>query len=76
MLPRRWRDVRRTSVNKIHATSADLDPIQYVLRVLRSAKSAELEQSLLAVPFGHLELLVHYHAITILSKSGRGVELF
>jgi plasmid maintenance system killer protein len=57
MLPRLWRDVRRTSANKIHTISADTDCVQYVLRVLRSVKSAEREHSLLATPLGHLELL-------------------
>jgi hypothetical protein len=74
MLPRLWRGVRRTSANKIHTISADTDPLQYVLRALRSVKSAELEQSLLTVPLCHLELLVCY--TTILSKSRRGVVLF
>lgn len=50
-----------------------LEPAQYVLWVLRSVKSAELEQSLLVLPLGHLERLVYY--IIVLLKSGRGVEL-
>jgi U3 small nucleolar RNA-associated protein 12 len=50
-----------------------LEPAPYVLWVLRSVKSAELEQSLLVLPLGHLERLVYY--IIILLKSGRGVEL-
>jgi U3 small nucleolar RNA-associated protein 12 len=50
-----------------------LEPAQYVLWILRSVKSAELEQSLLVLPLGHLERLVYY--IIVLLKSGRGVEL-
>jgi hypothetical protein len=68
MFQRLWRDVLRTSVKKTYLINADLHPIQYVLGVPRSVKSSELEQSLLAVPLGHPELLVRY--ITILSESG------
>lgn len=50
-----------------------LEPAQYVLWVLRSAKSAELEQSLLVLPLGHMERLVYY--LIVLLKKGRGVEL-
>jgi len=50
-----------------------MEPAQYVLWVLRSVKSAELEQSLLVLPLNHMERLVYY--LIILLKSGRGVEL-
>lgn len=50
-----------------------LEPAQYVLWVLRSVKSAELEQSLLVLSFKHLERLFYY--IITLLKCGRGVEL-
>ena len=48
-------------------------PSQYILWVLRSVKSAELEQSLLVLPLSHLERILHY--IIVLLRSGRGVEL-
>lgn len=50
-----------------------MDPSQYILWVLRSVKSAELEQSLLVLPLSHLERILHY--IIVLLRSGRGVEL-
>jgi hypothetical protein len=57
MLPRLWRGVRRTSVNKIHAISADLDPVPYAFWVLRSTKSAGLEQ-------------LHYYPLEVWTKPG------
>jgi U3 small nucleolar RNA-associated protein 12 len=51
----------------------NLEPVPYVLWVLRSIRSAELEQSLLVLPLSHLERLVYY--IILLLKSGLGVEL-
>jgi len=50
-----------------------LEPAQYVLWVLRSVKSAELEQSLLVLPLSHMERLIYY--LIVLLRSGRGVEL-
>ena len=50
-----------------------LEPAQYVLWVLKSIKTAELEQSLLILPLGHLERLLYY--LIVLLKSGRGIEL-
>ena len=50
-----------------------LEPAQYILWVLRSIKSAELEQSLLVLPLGHMERLIYY--LIVLLRSGRGVEL-
>jgi U3 small nucleolar RNA-associated protein 12 len=50
-----------------------LEPPLYMLWVLRSVKSAELEQSLLVLPLGHMERLLYY--LIILLKNGRGVEL-
>jgi len=49
------------------------EPPQYILWILRSVKSAELEQSLMVLPFGHMERLIHY--LIILLRSGRGVEI-
>jgi U3 small nucleolar RNA-associated protein 12 len=50
-----------------------LPPAQYVLWVLRTIKSAELEQSLIILPLKHIERLMYY--IIMLLKSGRGIEL-
>ena len=50
-----------------------LEPSQYILWVLRSIKSAELEQSLLVLPLGHMERLIYY--LNALLRTGRGVEL-
>ena len=51
----------------------NLQPAHYVLWVLKSIKSAELEQSLLVLPLTHLERLIHY--MILLLKDGRGVEI-
>ena len=50
-----------------------LEPAQYVLWVLRSVKSSELEQSLLLLPLGHVERLVYY--LVVLLRKGNGIEL-
>ena len=50
-----------------------LEPSQYILWVLRSVKSAELEQSLLVLPLGHMERLIYY--LNSLLRAGRGIEL-
>jgi U3 small nucleolar RNA-associated protein 12 len=50
-----------------------MEPPQYILWVLRTVKSADLEQSLLVLPLGHMERLLHY--LILLLRSGRGVEL-
>ncbi|KAG7353760.1 WD40 repeat-containing protein [Nitzschia inconspicua] len=50
-----------------------LEPSQYVLWVLKSVKLAELEQSLLVLPLGHVERLLYY--LILLLRSGRSVEL-
>jgi len=50
-----------------------MEPHQYILWVLRSVKSAELEQSLLVIPLSHIERLLYY--LIVLIRSGRGVEL-
>ena len=50
-----------------------LEPAQYILWVLRSVKSAELEQSLLVLSMRHVERLIYY--LIVLLRSGRGVEL-
>ena len=51
----------------------NMEPAHYVLWVLKTIKSAELEQSLLVLPITHLERLMFY--MILLLKSGRGVEL-
>ena len=51
-----------------------MEPPQYVLWVLRSIKSADLEQALLVLPLGHAERLLYY--LVLLLRSGHsGVEL-
>jgi U3 small nucleolar RNA-associated protein 12 len=50
-----------------------MDPSQYVLWVLRSVKSVDLEQSLLVLPLKHVERLMHY--LILLLRAGKGVEL-
>ena len=50
-----------------------LEPSQYILWVLRSVKSAELEQSLLVLPLGHMERLIYY--LNSLLRTGRGIEI-
>ena len=50
-----------------------MEPAQYLLWVLKSVKQAELEQSLLVLPLGHVERLLYY--LILLLKSGRGIEL-
>ena len=50
-----------------------MDPALYFLWVLKSVKQAELEQSLLVLPLGHVERVLYY--LILLLRSGRGVEL-
>jgi U3 small nucleolar RNA-associated protein 12 len=50
-----------------------MEPQLYILWVLKSIRHAELEQSLLVLPLGHVERLLYY--LVVLLKSGRGVEL-
>jgi U3 small nucleolar RNA-associated protein 12 len=50
-----------------------MEPAQYILWVLKSIKQAELEQSLLVLPLGHVERILYY-LIHVL-RSGRGVEI-
>jgi len=50
-----------------------MEPSQYILWVLRSVKSSELEQSLLVLPLSHMERLLFY--IISLLRSGKGVEI-
>lgn len=49
------------------------DPPQYVWWVLRTIKSAELEQSLLVLPLSHMERLMYY--LIVLLRKGMGVEI-
>ena len=51
----------------------NMEPAHYVLWLLKSIKSAELESSLLVLPLTHIERLVYY--CTVLLKQGRGIEL-
>ena len=51
-----------------------MEPPQYVLWVLRSIKSADLEQALLVLPLGHAERLLYYLVI-LLKESPWCVEL-
>jgi U3 small nucleolar RNA-associated protein 12 len=50
-----------------------LAPADYILWILKTIKSAELEQSLIVLPLGHIERLIYY--IIILLKGGKGIEL-
>jgi U3 small nucleolar RNA-associated protein 12 len=50
-----------------------MKPAEYMLWVLRSVKSAELEQSLLVLPLHHMERLIYY--MIVLLREGLGVEL-
>mmetsp|Transcript_24205 Transcript_24205/g.46400 ORF Transcript_24205/g.46400 Transcript_24205/m.46400 type:complete len:1131 (+) Transcript_24205:134-3526(+) len=50
-----------------------MDPPQYLLWVLRSVKSVDLEQSLLVLPLTHVERLMHY--LILLLRAGKGAEL-
>jgi len=50
-----------------------MEPLQYVLWVLKSVKQAELEQSLLVLPLGHVERVLYY--LILLLRSGRGIEI-
>ena len=50
-----------------------LEPHLYMLWVLRTVKSAELEQSLLVLPLSHIERLIYY--LVTLLRRGLGVEL-
>ncbi|KAL7428600.1 hypothetical protein ACHAXH_001719 [Discostella pseudostelligera] len=50
-----------------------MDPPYYVLWILRSVKSADLEQSLLVLPLNHVERLMHYLILNL--QRHKGVEL-
>lgn len=50
-----------------------MEPPQYILWVLRSVKSAEIEQSLLVLPMDHMARLIYY--LIVLLRNGQGVEL-
>jgi U3 small nucleolar RNA-associated protein 12 len=51
-----------------------MDPPHYVLWVLKSIKSADLEQALLVLPLGHAERLLYY-LVLLLKEGPRSVEL-
>eukprot|EP00590_Aulacoseira_subarctica_P012017 CAMPEP_0172437120 /NCGR_PEP_ID=MMETSP1064-20121228/72081_1 /TAXON_ID=202472 /ORGANISM="Aulacoseira subarctica , Strain CCAP 1002/5" /LENGTH=782 /DNA_ID=CAMNT_0013185565 /DNA_START=1381 /DNA_END=3727 /DNA_ORIENTATION=+ len=66
----------KTSANQLSNRNSlllGLDPPKYVLWVLRTIKSAELEQSLLTLPMSHTERLMHY--LVVLLRRGLGVEI-
>jgi U3 small nucleolar RNA-associated protein 12 len=50
-----------------------MKPAEYMLWVLRSVKSSELEQSLLVLPLHHMERLIFY--LIVLLREGLGIEL-
>jgi len=50
-----------------------MDPPKYVLWILRSVKSVDLEQSLLVLPLTHVERLMHYLIVNL--RQHKGVEL-
>jgi len=50
-----------------------MDPPSYVLWILRSVKSVDLEQSLLVLPLNHVERLMHYLIVNL--RRHKGVEL-
>jgi len=66
---------RRGTVKKRNSNPMlfGLEPAHYVLWVLKSIKSTELEQSLLVLPLSHLERMIYY--CTVLLREGRGVEI-
>jgi U3 small nucleolar RNA-associated protein 12 len=67
---------RRSTSGKVRMPTPLLlgkEPPLYLLWVLKTVKQAELEQSLLVLPLGHVERLLYY--LIILLKRGRGVEI-
>ena len=50
-----------------------MEPAKYVLWILRSVKSVDLEQSLLVLPLTHVERLMHYLIVNL--RQHKGVEL-
>jgi U3 small nucleolar RNA-associated protein 12 len=50
-----------------------MEPPYYVLWILRSVKSVDLEQSLLVLPLNHVERLMHYLIVNL--QRHKGVEL-
>ncbi|KAL7545346.1 hypothetical protein ACHAWF_008697 [Thalassiosira exigua] len=50
-----------------------MDPPSYVLWILRTVKSVDLEQSLLVLPLHHVERLMHYLILNL--QRHKGVEL-
>jgi len=50
-----------------------MEPPEYILWVLRSVKSSELEMSLLILPLTHMERLLYY--MIVLLRIGKGVEI-
>lgn len=50
-----------------------LEPAQYVLWILKSIRSSDLEQSLLVLSLRHVERLIYY--CTVLLRERRGIEI-
>lgn len=50
-----------------------LEPAHYILWILRTIKSSEIEQSLIVLSLRHIERLMFY--LIVLLQSGRGVEI-
>jgi U3 small nucleolar RNA-associated protein 12 len=70
-----FRSINQQNVKKRQANPMlmGLAPALYVLWILKSIKSSDLEQSLLVLPHTHIERLLYY--CSILLKQGRGVEI-
>lgn len=71
-------EMKELASKKTKQTSPNLlllgmDPPQYIFWVLRTIKSAELEQSLLVLPLNHMERLMYY--LIVLLRKGIGVEI-
>eukprot|EP00559_Dactyliosolen_fragilissimus_P000417 CAMPEP_0184873570 /NCGR_PEP_ID=MMETSP0580-20130426/41920_1 /TAXON_ID=1118495 /ORGANISM="Dactyliosolen fragilissimus" /LENGTH=1291 /DNA_ID=CAMNT_0027376495 /DNA_START=86 /DNA_END=3961 /DNA_ORIENTATION=- len=64
---------KKTQISSSNPLLLGLEPPQYILWILRTVKSAELEPSLLVLPLGHVERLIVY--LVKLLRSGRGVEI-
>ena len=63
----------KAEVRRANPLLLGFDPPQYVLWVLRTIKSADLEQRLLTLPMSHMERLVYY--LVVLLRKGVGVEI-
>jgi len=71
-------ETKEMTVGKSKNTSPNpfllgMDPPMYILWVLRTIKSEQLEQSLLILPLSHMERLMYY--LIVLLRKGTGVEI-